>query len=207
VWIVTCAYSSAPLASDEIEWESNPLNERADVTWDAQQYTRPYFADKDGNAIVNAARRYFDPPVEGDDSRLVVTVRKNVVQVPTWVLSFRNSINDRPFQVDGVAVATRCAKMAGIALTNQQERNGVSFRVLTFTLHLDEDTWIKKILNDGYSTRDGAKCKDKDGVEVTEPAMLAADGTQLAFPVNPTLINFISASIYKEKNFNLLPLS
>ncbi len=205
VWIVTCSYSS------ERELTENPLSEPAAISWSTANYTRPYFKDKDGNAILNAASFYFDPPVEGDDSRWGANVRKNVAAVPEWLGAYKDAINSTAFVLDGYGVGVRMAKLSGIEISEWQERNDVPFRVLTMRIDTNEKTWIKETLNDGLYEIAAAgeqprKMTDKDGPEVTEPWPLDADGKQIANPT-PANVTYISSSIYNELDFNVLPLT
>ena len=205
VWIVTAAYST------ERELEVDPLNESAAISWSTVNYTRPYFKNIDGTAILNTAGFYFDPPIEGDDSRWGANVRKNVAGVPGWLGVYRGAINLDVFVLDGFPVRNQVARLSGMEISEWQQRNEVWFRVLTMRIDIDEDTWIKQTLNDGLYeiAAPGEKPKkmtDKDGQEGTEPWPLDADGKQIA---NPTPANVISvpSSIYKILPFSALPLA
>lgn len=214
VWLVTCVYSTAAFSSDELDPIENPLNERADIDWSTAFYTRPcaynLAGPNAGKAVLNAANRPFDPPVEADDSRWGANVTKNVADVPSWLGAYGKkggAVNSDPFNLDGYAIGVRMAKISGITLSKWQERNGVAYKALTMRIDLAEDTWIKPVLNDGLFTLDGKPCLDENGSAVTEPAMLAANGTQLAYPVALASINSVSAYPYYELPFSVLPLS
>ena len=215
VWIVTCAYSTAAFSSDELEPIGNPLLERANIDWSTAFYTRPCIYNlagpNEGKAVMNAAARPFDPPVEADDSRWGANVTKNVAGVPSWLGAYGRkggAVNSDAFKLDGYPVGVRMAKISGITISKWQERNGIAYQVLIMRIDLDEDTWVKSILNDGFYTKDGDPCVDETGKNpVTEPAMLKADGTQLPYPVAPASINYISVYPYYELPFSVLPLT
>lgn len=205
VWITTCAYSS------ERELEEDPLNEPAAISWSTANYTRPYYMDKDGQAILTAAGFYFDPPVEGDDSRWGANVSKNVARVPGWLGAYKNAINSTTFSCDGYPVGALKGKLSGIEISEKQTRNDVTFRVLTMRIDINEGTWIEETLNAGLYEiatpgEQPRKMTDKDGQEVTEPWPLDAAGAQITNPT-PSNATYISSSIYNELNFNVLPLS
>jgi len=206
VWLVTCAYST------EFEVEEDPLSDPPRITWNTDQYTRPYHKDRSGNAILNAAGERFDPPVEGDDSRWAVSIQVNVAAVPLWLLGYANAINNGAISIDGVTAEEECAKMHSITIGEEQMRNDVVFRVLTMQIQFrgkdDRDEgWKEQTLNDGLNQKvDGkpVKCKDKDGHPVTEPVLLNLDGTQMISP-SPANAEYIKSDIYNLKNFVLLP--
>lgn len=218
VWIVTALYST------EKEVNENPLQDAAEIEWSTEQFQRIYQKDRNNAAILNAASDYFDPPVEGDDSRWVVTVRKNVASVPNWILYYRDAVNSDHFTVDGIAVEPNEAKMQAVSIGLDQERNGVVYRVLTMRIMLKYDErqhgvseanavekgWTLQILNQGlYQSLGGLKipCRDDNRADAVDPKCLAANGTQLAFASLPAGVTYINADIYPLQAFASLPLS
>lgn len=205
MWRVEAQYSS------ERELSTNPLLDPAVITWGTELFQRPYVEDKDGDPIVNKAGMAFDPPPEGDDANWVVTVRKNVSAVPSWILTYRNAINSSQFTLDGVTIVAQAAKLQHIGIGEWQERNGIYFRQLEFQIHL-RASWKLSVLNDGMLQKDPddntlrIACVDDEGQPVPAPVPLNADGEQLA---NPTIANVIllDFEIYNEVNFNSLPLT
>lgn len=207
VWIVTCLYSS------EFELSDNPLNDPAEIDWEATTFTRPYYFDKDGAWILTTAGGFPNPPLEGDDARWVVNVRKNLAAVPTWVLTYKNTVNSAIFTLDGVVIAARQAKLSSIKISAKQERNDSTYRVVSFAFHLadDGDTWDKKWLNQGVWAVDPldaeqrVRCTDKDGAFL-DSGMLDADGLQIDDP-SPENVVTNTDKIYKEKDFSSLPIT
>lgn len=206
VWIVTCSYSTGN------EIEENPTADPVEIEWSAETFQRPYFADTEGHLICNKAGDYFDPPVEGDDCRWTVTIKKNMLAVPTWLLTYRNSVNAAAFVLDGVAIAARCAKLSSIRVSAWQDRNDIKFRGVTLTMHLNEATWDKPIWNSGLYQklflRPEARrpCIDDKGQPVKIPVSLDNNGYQLSNP-SPTNAVWLTFKIYKEKDFTVLPLT
>lgn len=211
VWIVTLAYSS------EYEVVENPLDEPARISWSTQQFTRPYEQDRDGKGLVNAAGDPFvDPPVEGDDSRWAVTVTKNVSSVPAAILSYRNAVNSNAFTIDGVSVGVGQAKIQSISIGETQTRDDISYRVFSYTLHLDDDGWAKQILNRGVRQKvtdpfsgDSAigPCFNTDGSKATAPVLLRATGNQVTGVPDADDANYITANIYPALAFSVLPMT
>lgn len=229
VWIVTCAYST------EKELEENPLNEPAEIEWDTEQFQRPYVKDKDGEGIVNSAGDAFDPAVDGDDSRWMATVQKNVAAVPTWLLEYRDAVNedevtkDNPegtFEFDGLTIYPNEAKMQAIRISKWQERNDVNYRVLTMRIQFKYDErqhgvaeddavfkgWSRQTLDIGLRRKDPddatkrIKCLDDEGREATSPMRLDGAGAQQADPT-PANAKYITDDIYQRQPFAVLPLT
>ena len=205
-WVVTANYSS------ERELSETPTSDPAFVTWDSEQFQKPAIQDKDGDAVVNSAGDFFDPPAMMDDSRRVVTVQKNLTAVPAWILDYQDAVNSDQFTVDGVTIAIGTAKMQRVSVGAEDIRNGIAFRQVTFTMHLQRDGWDMQILDAGFRRIDPGDSTKRiaisldDGTEPTTPALLDGSGGLLS---NPTPANavFKTFSVYKTRTFSSLPLS
>jgi hypothetical protein len=205
-WIVTANYSS------ERELSETPTSDPAFITWDSEQFQKPAIQDKDGDAVVNSAGDFFDPPAMMDDSRRVVTVQKNLTTVPAWILDYQDAVNSDSFSVDGVTIAIGTAKMQRVSVGAEDIRNGTTFRQVTFTMHLQRDGWDMQILDAGFRRIDPGDSTKRiaisldDGTEPTTPALLNGSGGLLS---NPTPANavFKTFSVYKTRTFSSLPLS
>lgn len=230
VWIVTAAYSS------ERELSDNPLDDPALITWNTEQFQRPYFQDINGDAIVNSAGDPFDPPAMGDDSRVTATIRKNVAGISgiaSWFLSYQDCVNNAPFLLDGIYIAEGAAKMQAVSLGEVQERNSITYRVLSMTMHFRRDAysaagsgsgatpsteWALELLDAGFrelaqagstSGSGGAyrrKITDEDGEPVKSPVLLDGSGEPLDDPSASTAV-FLPFDIYPVKDFSVLPLA
>lgn len=202
VWIITATYSS------EREMEEDPAADPPQFTWSTQQFQRIYVKDRDGKAIVNSAGDPYDPPVEGDDSRVSCTVSRNVASVPAWVLTYKDAVNAAAFTIDGISVNAGSAKVQSINIGPVQSRNDISFRQLSITLTFAE-SFAAEVLDAGFNYKDGTDRKKitlADGNEPTAPVLLDGAGAVLA---DPTLDNAVynSHDIYNEMDFSALPLS
>jgi len=205
-WVVTANYSS------ERELSETPTSDPAVITWDSEQFQRPLIQDNTGDAVVNSAGDFFDPPPMIDDSRRVVSVQKNLTAVPTWILDYQDAVNSDQFTVDGVTIAIGTAKMQRVSVGQEDIRNGTTFRQVTFTMHLQRDGWTMDILDAGFRRIDPGDSTKRiaisldDGTEPTTPALLDGSGGLLS---NPTPANavFKTFSVYKTRAFSSLPLS
>lgn len=205
VWIVTCRYDTSH------EWTENPLTDPAQISWDAEQFQRPAYKDRDGDAILNSAHDFFDPLPMRDDSRWAVTVKKNLAAVPAWILLYQDTTNDTVFTLDGLEVAVGKAKVQKVGVGTWQHRNDIAYRVVTLLIHIAKDGFQFDILDQGFhylsgSAQEKKHILDDDGIEVTTPGLLDGSGGQLADP-SPSTAVFGTFYVYEERDFNLLPLT
>lgn len=203
-WTVTANYDSS------FELNINPIFDPAQISWDWEQFETAAIVDKDGNGITNSAGDFFKDPVPTrDDSRPVVTITKNVVAVPTYLLTFQDAVNVSAFVVDGFAVGAGKAKCNKIGVSSQQERNGFQFRVLTLELHLQRDDWTLKPPDVGHRYKSGSTrlgVVSDDGTGPATPVQLDGAGAVVANPTTATVV-YLSYSVYNTADFNLLPLT
>lgn len=216
-WLLAAAYSS------EFEITANPLEDPAIITWSAEQFQRPTFKDRNDEAILNSAGRFFAKLPQVDDSRFTVSVQKNVSVVPTWVANYQDSLNIAAFTVDGISVAAQLAKFNSLKIGNWQERNGVPYRVLSYDLHLSAVGWDLELLDEGKArlgnpapaadevgdatesaTKTYAAVNDGDYSSSGEMVLLNGNGQQL--PKGSPGV-FLSFGYYPLKDFTVLPLT
>ena len=201
VWIVTATYST------EQEVTDNPLGDPTEYVWGTEQFQRPYFKDRSGNAILNSAGDPYDPPVDGDDSRTSVTMTRNVSTVPAWFLDTRDKLNSAPYNVGGIGVAAERAKIQKVTAGKQQSRNQIEFITISATLHVQSESWQKSILDAGFRKKDGTdrkKITNDDGTEPSSPVPLDGSGGVLADPTTTNAV-FKDFDIYGTFDFNELP--
>lgn len=205
-WVVTIGYTNE-------EFAENPLDEPAKTSWDTETFQKVAETDVDGDAVVNAAGQYFDPPIMKDDFRLSATTRKNVAVVPAWILEYINKVNLASFTLDGMTFDAGQAKLAKIQVSEPQERNDIDYRVLTMFFQFKEEGWAEEPLNQGMMEKPTSgnilqKIKDRNGQEVTKPVPLDLNGRALwrTLPVTPTNCTYMSYVIYGPKNFSVLPV-
>lgn len=206
LWHVRVEYDSSVE-----EEEENPLNRPAVLSWGSAQFQRVAWKDIDGNAILNSAGQYFDPPPEVDDSRPTLTVTRNEASFnPALKIDYEDAVNTDPFM--GFAVGQ--AKVASIN-ANSQFENGLSFWSVTYEFHFRREGWILAPLDQGrYELWDiaGTKrlvpIKERDTLgrklttNVTEPVPLDGAGKQLQNP-GPTTAKYKEFTVYKQRTFSV----
>jgi hypothetical protein len=197
-WTVTASYTT------EREITENPLSEPAVITWNSEQYQKPAVIDKEDDLIVNSAGDPFDPPAMMDDARVSVTVTKNVASVPAWVLQYHNAINSASFTIDGTTIAARVAKVQSLSIGERQFRNGVQFRVLSYSLTFRYEGWPLVLLDAGMRKISG----DTRVPIANADAPVPLDG--LGAPIaDPTFTNAVYGTfyVYREVPFSSLPMT
>jgi len=209
-YIVTVEYSSAPLDKEDKDKEDNPdpTTRPAVIKWNTVLYREAVEKDVDGDAILNSAGDYFDPPIERDRSNWTCNVRKNMANPPTWLLDYNNCpINSSSFTVDGVSVQARKARLSMIDIGEKQVENDVNFRTVTITLEFKKEGWQASILDQGLKEVDGGVLKPitVDGKSITSPQLLSG-GVHIDAPT-PDNAEFLDYDIYDEKDFSVLPLT
>ena len=209
-YIVTVEYSSAPLDKEDKDKEDNPdpTTRPAVIKWNTVLYREAVEKDVDGDAILNSAGDYFDPPIERDRSNWTCNVRKNLANPPTWLLDYNNCpINSSSFTVDGVSVQARKARLSMIDIGEKQIENDVNFRTVTITLEFKKEGWQASILDQGLKEVDGGELKPImiDGKSITSPQLLSG-GVHIDAP-SPDNAEFLDYDIYDEKDFSVLPLT
>lgn len=131
VWLATCKYDNEPLTEDEKNrLVENPTARPAKVRWESSRFSMAIDKDAAGNALVNTAGKYFDPPIERDSVHRVARVTKNLAQVPVWLLDYEDSINQDAFQIDGLQVLPRCARLSNLRISEKLEENNITFRTV-----------------------------------------------------------------------------
>jgi len=222
-WIVTVVYSTAPLKAEEKEKEDNktPTNRKAKYQWTTNLFRESVEKDIDGNAILNSAGDGFDPPIERDASNWVVTITKNILSAPSWLLEYNNTpINDSEITIDGVVIEEKTARLATINIGDEQIENGTTFRVLTMQIEIKSGGWDVDVLDQGFRylkepegggdkvlTEILVKDDNKEMVKPSTPQLLDGEGGLLPTPVDPDDAEFMTFSIYKAKDFSMLPLT
>ena len=211
-WRVTAEYTS------ERELAEDPTGDPAYITWDSEQFQRPAVFDKNGKSICNSAGDPFDPPNMMDDSRRVVTVQKNLAVVPSWILTYQDAVNSDMFTVDGITVGVGLAKMQRVSVGAVERRNAITFRTVTFQMHLERAGWLLEPLDAGFrelgngsGSGSGAGgliniLNPGDNERPSAPVPLDGLGQQLQNPSNTNNV-FLSFAVYQTLAFSSLPLT
>jgi hypothetical protein len=210
-WKVTANYTS------ERELAEDPTQDPALIAWDSEQFQRPAIFDQNNNAICNSAGDPFDPPNMMDDSRRVVTVTKNLSVVPAWILTYQDAVNNDSFSLDGITIGIGLAKMQRVSVSPVERRNGITFRVVTFQIHLQKNGWHLEPLDAGFrEIASGSGTGGNTGLvnilnpgddeQPSAPVPLDGNGVSLASPSYTNNV-FLDFEVYETLAFSSLPLT
>lgn len=185
----------------------NPLDRPAKYSWGKAKFTKPAIKDRDGNAVMNSAKVYYDPPAEMDDSRRTLTIVRNEASYDAArSLDYEDAVNAAAF----MGFARNCVKVEGITATSESE-NGFNYWTVTYEFHMRRDTWTLSLLDQGRHERIAGKLVPiKDRMEgggkadtfVTDPVPLDGAGRELANPT-PANAKYNDHDVYQERSFSV----
>ena len=205
IWDVTATDSTERVLT------TVPTSDPTSITWDTEQFQKPATQDKDGKGVVNSAGDPFIPAEQMDDSRRVVTVQKNLANVPTWILSYQDAVNSDTFTIDGRSIAIGEAKMQRVSVGPPEIRNGTTFRQVTFVIALRRDGWAYKILDQGFNEKDPADATKRKAIYIngqlpSSPVLLDGTGKAQTDPKTANAV-YLTFNVYKQQAFSSLPLT
>lgn len=203
-WTLEAEYDTKPWQDEDDE--EAPLDRRAKITWSTVKYQKAVEEDRDGEAILNSAGFYFDPPPLKDISRWTVTVSKNVASVPNDILDYPDKLNDSTWSVGGVDAEPNAAKIMSINISDLQKEQDQEFYIFTYTVEFDKDLWKGKYLNQGFYDSSGERILDASGKPTAYPWPLDSSGDKIDDP-DPSSATFEEYDIYEEIDFGILPVT
>jgi hypothetical protein len=200
-WIVEVRYSTNIEQPDY--GNLNPLLRPPEVSWGIAKFTRPLWKDKDGNAITNSAKEYFDPPLETEDFRITLTIERNEASYSAdTTLKYVMSVNEKPF----FGAAAETVKCVGIRGQRAFEKATLYWKV-TYEFEVREEKWDAVVIDQGYSElKDGVAVPIRDrrtGTAFGSPQRLDGTGKPLT-PGQDTV--FLTFKVHFIKDFTPLNL-
>jgi hypothetical protein len=209
-WIVTAMWDTKPWDDTD---EESPLDREAKIEWSTIKYQKAIEKDRDGDAILNSAGDYFDPPPLKDVSRWTATVTKNVWPLPSGIISWRDKTNNADWSIDGLSIAKNVAKVMQIRVSPKQREGDELFRQLSYTVEFDDvDMWQGKYLNQGYyfiDPEDGERKRIQVGTppkDCVSPQLLDTNGDVIDDP-QPSNATFEEYDVEDEMDFSVLPVT
>lgn len=204
-WDIEADYSSEPLKTADQTNIADPSDRPPKIKWKAAQYRKAIDKDINGDAIVNSAGDYFDPPPEIDSSHWVATIEKNVPAVPTFILQYTDAINSDSFTIQGMPVAEHVAKIMDLDISDRQTEGDFGFYVFTYSLEFRPETWKYKPLDQGFRYKDGADIKQimddhTPPRPITSPKLLDGSGGILNSP-STSNAQFLEYDVYNALDF------
>jgi hypothetical protein len=188
--------------------QQNPLDEPIEFSQEFDNFEIPVDEDTAGNAVVNSAWDRFDPPVTRDDSRPVLTFTRNEPWEPDWALfrEYKDSVNDATwFGFPAKAVkfnAPRVLRKWDQYLADTFPTTGGYYAQVTYRFAVNGDTWVKRVLNQGFRYKSGSDRKVAlvDGLPAQSPVLLNSSGAITTTP------HWLTFDVYEAKDFGALGL-
>lgn len=176
-WMVTDSYKT--LDREEQKTLVHPLSRPYEISWNYEHFQEVVEKDVNGGAILNTAGEYFDPPIERDASRPVLTITRNEAAFPTSLaLSYANAINSDYFS--GAAAGTvKVFNISGSRVIEEFDGDEVIYWKMTYEFHYRADGWQRKVLSQGRSQL----VPDDDDVPKLEKITYENSGDQIVDPV------------------------
>lgn len=209
VWEVTVDYEF-----NKDEPTSTPLEDPVKYRWSSGIYTKAVIKDIDGEAIINSAGDYFDPPPEIEDVRWTVNIQANLSVVPVDILDYAGAINSGSYTVDGVPVEAGKSRIIGLDIGDVQERDDIRFRTVTIVIEFRKDGFKLEELDQGYRKKNDEDppelvdilIEDEDGNRnrPSAPVLLDGEGEILENPTPETAV-YMEFDVYPELDFTILP--
>lgn len=182
----------------------NPLLRPPKITFGFAKYQKVIVKDLNDVPCTNSAGQPFDPPVEIDDSRPVLTVVKNVPAFDFSVaVAYQDAVSTDPFFGSPAGTAKIDSLSAEFAF-----ENGLAYWVQTAVVHFRREGWKLKLLDAGYMKKDASgnlvTITDKYGHPFSAPTLLDGAGGVLTGDLTKPF--YKTLTVYKELPFAPLGL-
>lgn len=191
----------------------NPVDQplRFKLNW--TNYPKLATLDKDGNPILNTAYQPYDPPIEIDGYRGLLTVYRNEA-TPSLVALISNESYVNASAWNGFAART--VKVTPIALPERQysQFTGEIYYPMEYPFEIDSNTWDKNIVNAGLAQINPTMTApyrvtpilDDSGQPLSGPGLLDINGKFLHPPVSSSNIIINNHKIYPELDFTVFDM-
>lgn len=209
LWHVTCQFET--LNVEQLKRTQHPLLRPAEISDGYNIVTAAKWKDRNGNAIMNKAKQPFDPPIEIEDARPVLTITRNFAnRVPTFF--YNNRVNSAEFQ-DADPGKLR-AFITQSREVEEYDANGdgnpvqVFFWRATGQFEYREEGWQPSVLNAGLNQLTGGLLKRiteglvANAPPVADPWPLDNNGAAITAANLPASAVFLDFDVLYEADFN-----
>lgn len=151
VWDVTITFENIPQDEDVVS--GGPLIEPPKYRLGVAKFTRIAAQDISEKPICSSAGEIFDPAVEVDDSRPVLTVIRNEPVIPAVnAFEYQDAVNSDTWfgvppgyaKVDNISAEPKVGTVATAAT-----RYTINYFEVTYDIHFNRRGWQKRILDQG----------------------------------------------------------
>lgn len=209
-WNVTLEFST--LSREQQKRLVSPLARPYEISYSHEHFQEVVEKDVNDQAILNTAGEYFDPPIERDASRPVLTITRNEAEFPTGIAnSYANAINSDYFQ-GGIAGTVKVFNISGQRVVEEFDGEEIDYWKMTYEFHYKKDGWQRKILSQGRSQlvldieSELPKLEkityENSGDQVVDPVPLDEDGARIDPEDLPDAAYFIPVDVYESMPFS-----
>lgn len=183
---------------------SNPLDIYPVATYQTVKMRSTFDIDQAGNQVVNSALDPFDPPLERDDSRLILRIRRNEAAFSaTDAAQYKDKINSDVFAGQAIG-AVKVNDITGDPAWSGEM--GLYF-VVTYEFEISNLAWgwNLKVLDAGYNVLNGSgdlvPAQLADGSFATKPVPLNGSGVLAVPPPALGSANWLEFEAYGSISF------
>jgi len=206
-------------ATVNYEWKptdpgDDPTLRPAKIRWTSSLIQKAIVRDINGNACVNSAGDYFDPPLEAELPRWTATIQFNAASIPVGILQYAGAVNNSAITIDGVSIAEERARVLSLDIGEEDEENDVAFRSVTIAVECrdaSDSGFDLEPLDQGFRATVSGRLTaividDDDGgrAKATSPVLLDGSGAQLTSPSPGTAV-FMFYEITRKLDLTVFP--
>lgn len=216
VWTATCDYRTNAIDAETLEAQQtpNPIDRRARLTVRSVRYGKLTNSDRDGKAHLTSAGEVY-PPIEIDASRWQIQVRKNYTDIPDWVWTYQDKLNDSSITVRGRILEPETVKFGEVVVPEITQENGVNHYKIEFTLDYRLEGWVTSRLDAGFyyvnSSGDYVRAIDQNDEAAVVEQLLDGSGGLLYETLGATPTpgdeSYNDFNDYETADFSILPLN
>lgn len=211
--------SKEPGTGDVQSADVSPLNKLPDIRWSFRKYTVPAefglienpidhtWTENVADPVVNSANKKFDPPIEKEDSRLVLTyVRNEPAFEPAIAWQYADSINSAIW----LGFPPKMVKCTGIGGVRKFENKQLFWEITYEFEFVNKGTWEPEPWDLSYVDDLGDRIPPGASVATPVPYPLNGSGTWLsqADAQDPTKFHKVGPfAIFKLRDFNALGIT
>lgn len=177
LWEAEVTYST--ITPDSGQNAENPLDRNPVVRWSSQSYQVPVVRDVNGRSILNSAGDPFDPPIEREEKRPLLSVERfEMLYSPALAQEYQYAINSDTF-VGALAGYARCNAIDG---DRHYEKNFYCWRV-KYEFEFRREGFAAQPLDQGFrylSSGVAIQAKDAQGSFANSPVLLNGAGGLLS---------------------------
>lgn len=202
-WEAVCDYS--PFDSNQTP--ANPIDWPIRISWGNATYQLAADRDRNGDPILNTAGLRFEPPLVVDGNRPILRIVRNEPFFdPAIAAQFSDAVNEFAFFGEDPKTWKCKPILAELEFNRDCGTADGYYYVVTYEFEYNRETWVQHVLEQGLRELDSSGNRvpiTENGLPVTEPVPLDADGHKLAASGTPIYTDW---EVYPLVDFALLNL-